>query len=193
MPCSQTRFRHSCTVGRLTPSSSAIDTLSWPARAPKIIRQRSATCCGVPYEDSHFSSCVRSAGCNLIARLVFGMSEIIAIARKSVKLFKGHYTRVRRTQLGGKFVPKVRTHYDNLKIARDAPIEVIRAAYRSLSQKYHPDHNPGDPNAGRIMKILNSSYEVLSDPALRSRHDHWILQAESEPAGPSTTTDAPRA
>src|SRR5438445_12759849 len=92
MPCSQTRFRHSCTVGRLTPSSSAIDTLSWPARAPKIIRQRSATCCGVPYEDSHFSSCVRSAGCNLIARLVFGMSEIIAIARKSVKLFKGHYT-----------------------------------------------------------------------------------------------------
>src|SRR6266699_6728968 len=92
MPCSQTRFRHSCTVGRLTPSSSAIDTLSWPARAPKIIRQRRATCCGVPYEDSHFASCVRSAGCNLIARLVFGMSEIIAIARKSVKLFKGHYT-----------------------------------------------------------------------------------------------------
>jgi len=27
MPCSRTRVRHSCTVGRLTPSSSAIDTL----------------------------------------------------------------------------------------------------------------------------------------------------------------------
>src|SRR5438093_12549946 len=67
-------------------------TLSWPARAPKIIRQRSATCCGVPYEDSHFSSSARSAGSNLITRLVFGMSEIIATADKAVKLFKGHYT-----------------------------------------------------------------------------------------------------
>ncbi|MGH8656105.1 MAG: hypothetical protein ACREYE_29745, partial [Gammaproteobacteria bacterium] len=41
----------------------------------------------------HVSSCVRSAGCNLIATLVFGMSETIAITGKSVKLFKGHYTR----------------------------------------------------------------------------------------------------
>src|SRR5207244_12709669 len=88
------RLRHSCTVGRLTPSCSAIATLSWPARTLKIIRQRSATCCGVLWEDPHFSSCVRSAGCSLIARLVFGMSEIIAIAGKVVKLFKGHYTRL---------------------------------------------------------------------------------------------------
>ncbi|MGH8654907.1 MAG: hypothetical protein ACREYE_23315, partial [Gammaproteobacteria bacterium] len=40
----------------------------------------------------HVSSGVRSAGCNLIATLVFGMSETIAITGKSVKLFKGHYT-----------------------------------------------------------------------------------------------------
>src|SRR5438093_9793337 len=68
-------------------------TLSWPATAPKIIRQRSATCCGVPCADSHFSNCVRSAGSNLIAKLVFGMSEIIATVGNAVKLFKGHYTR----------------------------------------------------------------------------------------------------
>ncbi|MGH8655187.1 MAG: hypothetical protein ACREYE_24810, partial [Gammaproteobacteria bacterium] len=41
----------------------------------------------------HVSSGVRSAGCNLIATLVVGMSETIAITGKSVKLFKGHYTR----------------------------------------------------------------------------------------------------
>jgi len=87
-----TRFRHNCTVGRLTPSCSAMATLSWPARAPKIIRQRSATCCGVPYEDSIFPAASVQAGSNWIARLVFGMSEIIAIAVKSVNLFKGHYT-----------------------------------------------------------------------------------------------------
>ncbi|MGH8656091.1 MAG: hypothetical protein ACREYE_29665, partial [Gammaproteobacteria bacterium] len=40
----------------------------------------------------HVSSGVRSAGCNLIATRVFGMSETIAITGKSVKLFKGHYT-----------------------------------------------------------------------------------------------------
>ncbi|MGH8656371.1 MAG: hypothetical protein ACREYE_31170, partial [Gammaproteobacteria bacterium] len=42
----------------------------------------------------HVSSGVRSAGCNLIATRVFGMSETIAITGKSVKLFKGHYTRL---------------------------------------------------------------------------------------------------
>ncbi|MGH8656425.1 MAG: hypothetical protein ACREYE_31450, partial [Gammaproteobacteria bacterium] len=40
----------------------------------------------------HVSSGVRSAGCNLIATRVFGMSETIAVTGKSVKLFKGHYT-----------------------------------------------------------------------------------------------------
>jgi hypothetical protein len=39
---------------------------------------------------------------------------------------------------------KIHTHYDNLKVSRHAPQEVIRAAYKALSQKYHPDKNPGD-------------------------------------------------
>ena len=46
---------------------------------------------------------------------------------------------------------KLHTHYDNLKVARSAPPEVIQAAYRALSLKHHPDHNPGDPEAVRIM------------------------------------------
>ena len=71
------------------------------------------------------------------------------------------------------------THYDNLKIARDAPIEVIHAAYRSLSQKYHPDRNPGNPDATRIMAILNAAHEVLSDPEKRRTHDKWIATEEA--------------
>jgi len=77
---------------------------------------------------------------------------------------------------------KIHTHYDNLKVARDAPIEVIRAAYRSLSQKYHPDKNPGDRAAERIMKIINDAYEVLSDPERRHIHDEAIEAAERPPA-----------
>ena len=86
-------------------------------------------------------------------------------------------------------MPKVRTHYDNLKVARDAPPEVIRAAYKSLSQKYHPDRNPGDPKASRTMTIINAAYRVLSDPDLRRKHDEWIRKVEAEtPAKPRPTT-----
>lgn len=73
---------------------------------------------------------------------------------------------------------KIRTHYDNLKVARDAPPEVIRAAYKGLSQKYHPDRNQGDKNSEKIMRLINQAYEVLSDPAKRKAHDEWILSME---------------
>jgi len=73
---------------------------------------------------------------------------------------------------------KIHTHYDNLKVARTAPFEVIRSAYKALSQKYHPDKNPGNPDAIRIMSIINQSYEILSDPDKRRQHDIWIEQQE---------------
>ena len=74
---------------------------------------------------------------------------------------------------------KVHTHYDNLKVARNAPFEVIRAAYKSLSQLHHPDRNKDNPEANRIMRIINASYEVLSDPIRRKEHDEWIKKQES--------------
>jgi curved DNA-binding protein CbpA len=73
----------------------------------------------------------------------------------------------------------IHTHYDNLKVARNAPPEVIRAAYKSLSQKYHPDRNPDSPDAMRIIQIINSAYEVLSDPVKRAAHDAWIAKTEA--------------
>lgn len=77
-------------------------------------------------------------------------------------------------------MPKVHTHYDNLKVTRNAPPEVIRAAYKSLSQKFHPDRNPNDPGATRTFQIINTAYEVLSDPLKRREHDDWIASTESE-------------
>jgi len=73
-----------------------------------------------------------------------------------------------------------KTHYDTLKVSRDAPIEVIRAAYRVLSQKYHPDRHPQDCAAAETMGLLNNAYEVLSDPERRRAHDAWIRQVEAE-------------
>lgn len=75
---------------------------------------------------------------------------------------------------------KIHTHYDNLKVARMAPPEVIRAAYKALSQKYHPDKNPGDEKAARIMAILNTAYSTLSDTQRRKEHDEWISAEDWE-------------
>jgi hypothetical protein len=75
---------------------------------------------------------------------------------------------------------KIHTHYDNLKVARQAPQEVIRAAYKALSQKYHPDKNPGDEKAARIMAIVNTAYNTLCDPMRRKEHDEWIAAEEWE-------------
>jgi hypothetical protein len=80
------------------------------------------------------------------------------------------------------------THYDNLKVGRDAPVGVIKASYRKLSQKYHPDRNP-DPAALEIMKLLNLAWDVLSDPERRARHDRAIGALErrvvTRPAPPA--------
>ena len=73
---------------------------------------------------------------------------------------------------------RIHTHYDNLKVARDAPPEVIRAAYKTLSQKHHPDRNGNSPDAIRIIQLINNAYEVLSDPIKRHEHDAWITREE---------------
>ncbi len=73
---------------------------------------------------------------------------------------------------------RVHTHYDNLKVTRNAPFEVMKAAYRAMAQKYHPDLNPA-ADAARVMKIINEAWYVLSDPARRAEHDEWIAGQEA--------------
>jgi hypothetical protein len=71
------------------------------------------------------------------------------------------------------------THYDNLKVTRGAPAEVIRAAYKALSQRYHPDKNPS-PDAQRIMRIINEAYTVLGDPERRTAYDRELAARERQ-------------
>jgi hypothetical protein len=88
-------------------------------------------------------------------------------------------------------MPRFQTYYDNLKVPRTATPEAIRAAYRLLSQKHHPDRNPDNPEATRVMVLLNVAYQVLSDPAKRAEHDCWIRQKE-EPYEPFQSSFPPR-
>ncbi|ALL68947.1 molecular chaperone [Paraburkholderia caribensis MBA4] len=57
---------------------------------------------------------------------------------------------------------------------------MIRAAFRALSQKYHPDRNGARPDYQRVMTIINTSYDILKDPALRTEHDQWIVEKEQD-------------
>lgn len=77
-------------------------------------------------------------------------------------------------------MPRIHTHYDNLKVTRNAPPEVIRAAYKTLCQKFHPDRNPGNENAKKTFLLIRTAYETLSDPEKRKQHDAWIASVESE-------------
>lgn len=76
---------------------------------------------------------------------------------------------------------KFRTHYDNLKVARNAPDSLIRAAYKVLLQQHHPDKVEGSKQqeALRITQLIRESYDVLSDPIKRAEHDKWIKEQES--------------
>ena len=72
------------------------------------------------------------------------------------------------------------THYDNLKVARNAPPEVIRAAYKSLSQKFHPDHHQDKTDSTRAFQLISAAYKTLSDPQQREQHDLWIARTEAQ-------------
>lgn len=85
-------------------------------------------------------------------------------------------------------MPPVHTHYENLKVARDASPDDIRAAYRSLTRRHHPDRNPDNADSERVMAVINVAYGVLSDPVKRAEHDRWIRSTEApaprQPARP---------
>lgn len=70
------------------------------------------------------------------------------------------------------------TYYDVLQVDRGASPAEVRAAYRRLAQKYHPDKMPDNANAPRAMAAINAAYEVLSDSHRRAEHDLWIRRAE---------------
>jgi len=64
-----------------------------------------------------------------------------------------------------------RDYYEVLGVAKDAPGDEIKRAYRRLAMKYHPDRNPGDKDAEARFKECAEAYEVLSDDKKRATYD----------------------
>ena len=62
-------------------------------------------------------------------------------------------------------------YYATLGVTKAASEKEIKQAYRKLARKFHPDVNPGDKAAEARFKDINEAYEVLGDPAKRSKYD----------------------
>ena len=66
-----------------------------------------------------------------------------------------------------------RDYYDVLGVARTAPEQEIKSAYRKLALKYHPDRNPGDKAAEDQFKEAAEAYAVLADADKRHMYDRF--------------------
>ena len=67
--------------------------------------------------------------------------------------------------------------YQILGVARIATEDEIRAAYRKLAKKHHPDLNPGKHEAEEKFKAVSSAYALLSDADKRARFDRGEIDA----------------
>ncbi|MBR5421685.1 MAG: molecular chaperone DnaJ [Lachnospiraceae bacterium] len=76
-----------------------------------------------------------------------------------------------------------RDYYEVLGVDKSADDATIKAAYRKLAKKYHPDMNPGDKEAEAKFKEASEAYGVLSDADKRRQYDQFGHAAFDGSAG----------
>lgn len=82
-------------------------------------------------------------------------------------------------------------YYRILGVNREASEKEIKAAYRKLARKYHPDVNPGDKAAEEKFKEISEAYEVLSDKSKRQKYDQYGQYWEQVSAGGARSEGVP--
>jgi molecular chaperone DnaJ len=75
-------------------------------------------------------------------------------------------------------------YYDILGVARGAPADELKKAYRKLAMQFHPDRNPGDKAAEHKFKELSEAYDVLKDDQKRAAYDRFGHAAFENGGGP---------
>ena len=66
-----------------------------------------------------------------------------------------------------------RDYYEVLGVVRTANEAEMKAAYRKLAMKWHPDRNPGDKECEHQFKEINEAYDVLKDGQKRAAYDRF--------------------
>jgi curved DNA-binding protein CbpA len=71
------------------------------------------------------------------------------------------------------------TLYELLEITATASAEEIKASYRKLAKKYHPDKNRGSTWHEERFKKINHAYQILSNPDKRRQYDQRLQYGAS--------------
>lgn len=65
-------------------------------------------------------------------------------------------------------------YYELLDVPHTADKQQLRAAYRRLAMRYHPDHNGDDPAAEERFKLIAEAWRTLGDADKRADYDAWL-------------------
>lgn len=65
-------------------------------------------------------------------------------------------------------------YYELLDMPSTADKQQLRAAYRRLAMRYHPDHAGDDPAAEERFKLIAEAWRVLGDDDKRADYDAWL-------------------
>jgi hypothetical protein len=68
-------------------------------------------------------------------------------------------------------MPETGNLYEILGLPRYASIGEVRATFRQLALKYHPDRNPGNAAAEELFKIISAAYDILGDETKKRNYD----------------------
>ncbi|PZN97143.1 MAG: molecular chaperone DnaJ [Alphaproteobacteria bacterium] len=74
-------------------------------------------------------------------------------------------------------------YYELLECQRGADESTLKASYRRLAMKWHPDKNPGDAAAEQRFKSISEAYDVLKDPQKRAAYDRYGHAAFTQQGG----------
>lgn len=66
-----------------------------------------------------------------------------------------------------------RDYYDVLGVQKNSSKDEIKKAYRKLAMQFHPDKNPGNPEAEAKFKEASEAAEILSDDEKKARYDQF--------------------
>jgi DnaJ-class molecular chaperone len=75
----------------------------------------------------------------------------------------------------------MRDPYTVLGVPKGASEADVKAAYRKLAKKHHPDQNPNDPKAKERFSEANQAYEIIGDVKKRRQFDAGEIDGDGKP------------